>query len=152
MRLALACAAITACSSKPSWVTPKVQEVRSRIMVPCEAGYGSYRAWFCRQDGNPVEATIFFDPEEKPEPVTVTSIHLTVADDTADAALARFHTLLDGFIPPAHFEGMRTRLAGPGAETYGNAKSVSIDKVDVMTSIWSLSEKPPRFNVEVSYR
>jgi hypothetical protein len=155
MQRALLCLVIAACSgNERSKVTPTVSEVRTRVGVPCERRYGSTLD-SCGRTGGPLTASIFHDyvSEETVATAKVTSINISLEAASADAALARLHTVLDGIVPEAHFAGIRTRISGATAERFDqNKPPVVTGGVDVRSGTSASDPARPRFQVEIWYR
>ena len=120
------------------------------MKIPCEDRFGGMVT--CGEMTAPRRATIFYDADEKVESARVTRIDLHIEAASAEAALSELHALLDGFVPPGHFDGMRTRFSGATAETFTPGKPVLIDGVDVSSGIWYRTRAQPSFAVQISYR
>lgn len=149
MRGALLCLAIAGCSSGGQR-TPTVEDVQKRIKIACRDRQGMMT---CGAITDPLHAAIFYRSEESPETAKVSSVEIKLQAASAQAALAQLHTMLDGLIPAAHFEGMTVRFSGPAAEKLDHmSRSVAIDGVEVTSGVSTNAGEQPRFEVHVWYR
>lgn len=149
MRLALLCLLLAACPANRQ-VTPFVEDAQKRLGIRCEDKRGML---LCGASGDPLQATIFYRSEEDVKTARISSMTITLETASAEIAFDRLTFLLEGFIPAAQFEGIRTRISGPTAEKFDqNKPAVVIDGVDVRSGTLIVDPKRPRFQVEVWYR
>ena len=148
MRLALLCLVLAACSRGQA--TPTVTEAQKRMAIGCEDRQGMVT---CGAITDPLHVSIFYRSEQEAKTAKVSSMNITVEAESAEAAMVKLHTLLDGLIPAGHFEGIRTRISGPTAERMDLGKpAVTIDGVEVRAGTWMTDPKQPAFQIDVWYR
>jgi hypothetical protein len=149
MRVALLCVLLAACSGKGQ-TTPTVAEAQKRMGIPCEDNAGMVS---CGAVTDPLHAAIFYRSEQDVKTAKVSSVTITLEAASAEDALAKLHTLLDGLIPAGHFEGIRTRISGATAQAFDqNKPPVVIDGVEVRAGTWRTDRQQPAFQIEVWYR